>query len=284
VTGRLPVPLRRFHPGGAPARRRLRRRLHRSVAGRTVLVVGPRRAGNHAVIAWLANALAGTEVELTYPEWRVGITADAEVLHCNDLPRERGSLRYGDFDLAVRRALGGRGAGDLVVSYEDVRIADLVGPVLLASDPDARVLVTRPLLDLVASRIGRSQGGPDRSDPVGMYDVTQAWLDVELTNRTARPPGWVEVPFDRWLTDPAVRNGALDQLGLEVDLMPSGISSHGGGSTFAGHTRVPDAADLLARRERVDWDAPTVALLLAARNRPLLRDDEVAFLEARSAG
>ncbi len=249
-----------------------------------MLVVGPRRAGNHAVIAWLANALAGTEVELTYPEWRVGITADAEVLHCNDLPRERGSLRYGDFDLAVRRALGGRGAGDLVVSYEDVRIADLVGPVLLASDPDARVLVTRPLLDLVASRIGRSQGGPDRSDPVGMYDVTQAWLDVELANRTARPPGWVEVPFDRWLTDPAVRNGALDQLGLEVDLMPSGISSHGGGSTFAGHTRVPDAADLLARRERVDWDAPTVALLLGPRNRPLLRDDEVAFLEARSAG
>ena len=281
MSGRAPQGLLR--PVGLWSALRLRRRLDRIVQGRRLLVVGARRAGNHAVVAWLANALAGEAVVLSYPDWRAGAAPGARVLHCNDVPKVPGSLRHRDLDRAVRSLVGVGSVGDLVVSYEDTAIATLGAPILLGHDVDARILVTRPLLDLVASRLARVRGATTPLDRT-MFACTQAWLDVEVANRAGLPADWIEVAFDRWLVDPEHRRTVLDRLGLAVDVAPERLAPLGGGSSFAGAERLPDAAELNDRRHRIDWDPDTVGLLLDPRTRPLLRDDEVAFLEGRRSG
>lgn len=266
----LPVPLRRFHPAGVAARSRVRRRLDRATRGRRVLVAGSRRSGNHAVIAWLASALAGAAVTLHYSDWRVGATAGNRVVHCNDLPRHPGSLRFGDLDRAVRRITSNGPIGDLVVSYEDVRVDELTAELLVVPTIDVRILVTRPLLDLVASRIGGSRVG---------FAVDEHWLETEVANRTALPDGWETVRFDRWLLDPAYRIHVLDRIGGSVDELPDRVAPMGGGSTFSGRSRIPRPSELVSRREQVAWPPSLVALLLDPRFRALLDDDEVAWLE-----
>lgn len=262
----------------------VRRAVESHPSGSVYVIAGLRRSGNHAVITWLANALAEQSVDLHELDVNIRVSPSGAIVHLNDLKPHR---HHPDYTVFARHTDTIRSADHLLLSYEDELLStvDSVDP--LHRHPGHRLHVTRSTLNLLASRLaGSTRSRRSHADAVNL-EIDERRLDAMLANRaiaqnpSANPTNdWIEVSFDRWLVDPDERRRLLQRLGLHVDLAPS-ISTYGLGSSFTGTERVPETRELLHRWEQVDWPAPLVERLLEPRHHPLFTATELQFLTER---
>jgi len=244
-----------------------------------ILVSGMRRAGNHAVIGWLANAYESAPAPIEYDWVGVGVSTSGVTVHLNDIPlgepdhrRKRNALRS---QRKILLSLGNRQR--LILSTEDVTRREVESSPLVAGRIDARIHVSRSTLNLLASRLKllakKSSGKKAR-----YMTMDQAFLDRIADDMSATRDGWLEIDFDRWsIGDGSYRVSLLDQLGLSVDIDPP-MSGHGGGSSFTGSEELPEAGDLLSRWKHVEWPDELLDLLALDRNRRIFTELELDHL------
>jgi len=259
--------------------RRLRSNIDSRHWDSIILVSGMRRAGNHAVIGWLANAYESALAPIEYDWTGVGISVSGITAHLNDVPlrepdqrRKRNSLRsQRQFLCAVESP------SRLILSTEDVPRDEVGRSRFLAGRIDARIHVRRSVLNLLASRLALIEQDP-MYEMWGLVTVDQAFLDRVAADLTAAPSGWIEVDFDRWSTgESSYRAALLEQLHLSVDIAPP-VSRHGGGSSFTGTDALPGSIDLLSRWKGVEWPDDLLDLLALERNRRILTEAELDHL------
>ena len=241
-----------------------------------IVVSGMRRAGNHAVIGWLANAYESAPAPIEYDWMGVGISESGITAHLNDIPlgepdqrRKRNILR------SQRQFLGAvESPSRLILSTEDVPRTEGGRSPLLAGRIDARVHVSRSVLNLLASRLALVRKDPSGPDARFVH-IDQAFLDRLADDMEVTNDGWVEIDFDRWSTgESSYRAALLEQLDLSVDIAPP-ISTHGGGSSFTGTDALPESTDLHSRWTRVEWPDDLLDLLSRERYRRILTEVEL---------
>lgn len=239
----------------------------------SVVVVGARRSGHHAVLHWLANSLESDAVSWSdlRPD-RVSTTATGRTIHLNNVVLPRRSTDnavYARFLGPIRRA------AHLVVNFEDVDPAAVDRSSWPVREPDLKVVVTRSTLNLVASRLERARG---RADSVG-YRVDEQLLDT--LQACANPPrGWIVVNFDSWLiNEDEYRARILKECGLHHDIDPT-VSPFGRGSSFVGVSETPTAPALMSRFQHITWPTHVVDLLLCEGFVGLLTAGDVDFLRS----
>jgi hypothetical protein len=244
-----------------------------------IVVSGMRRAGNHAVIGWLANAYESALAPIEYDWPGVGISVSGITAHLNDIPlREPDQRRKRNILRSQRQFLGDvKSSSRLILSTEDVPRGEVGRSRLLAGRIDARIHVSRSVLNLLASRLailGKNPPVPDAR----FVRIDQAFLDRIAADLGVTNDGWVGVDFDRWSTgESSYRAALLEQLDLSVDIAPQ-VSVHGGGSSFTGKDELPESTDLHSRWERVEWPDDLLDLLALERNRQILTEVELDHL------
>lgn len=196
-------------------------------------VLGMRRAGNHAMIDWLAAS------------------AGRHTLHINDVEPGRNAFRYRDVyphvsappEHAEIMQSGRHGffpfeLDALLISFED----RLVKPTLdaVARERSERhygrfstatfFLVLRDPYNLFASRIkkGLIHTPEDASLSRHLFvDHAKAFLNP--------PPGLIPISYNRWLSDSDYRNDIQKRAGLTVrEVNRDRVSQYGQGSSFDG--------------------------------------------------
>lgn len=240
-------------------------------AGDVHVVVGMRRSGNHAFIQWYAGALAGRAVTFGrhghhhHLETDPGAPAVVLLNEVNKLrPRDWYALL-----LRHRRALRGR---SVIITFEDVDTAYARWSFQSPHRVDARFVVRRSTLNLVASRLTalRRAAADGRADT--NFAVDRAFVPRLASLASAPADTWTTWRFDDWLTDRSYRTSFLDAAGLTVDTAPE-VSHHAGGSSFTGEASVDD---LVNRWQDVDLPPALVDSLLATPG--VLSESEVAAL------
>ena len=279
VLRRLPIPFDRVE--GAIELRRLRALIASRPWESVVVVSGMRRAGNHAVIGWLANAYEETSVELHYDQLEFGISSTGVTAHVNDIPiledcpgPRVARLRRGRQSLEAHRS-----AGRLIISFEDIERARIDSSSFLPREVSARVNVRRPTLNLLASRQQKFAAEGETSSYAAFLRIDQALLDRIAADAAPAAAGWTVLDFDDWSSgDPQYRSSVLAGLGLSVDISP-GVTRHGGGSSFTGKASVPESTDLRERWRTVIWPIDLLDLFLLDRNRGIFTGQERERLE-----
>jgi hypothetical protein len=246
-----------------------------------VLVAGMRRAGNHAIVGWLASAYESAPAPLEYSgSLLIGVSESGITAHLNDIPlSERRNQRRRWNTLRSQRELlmDLDGPRRLILSVEEVTRRQLDREPLFAGGIDARIHVSRSVLNLLASRLALIEQEPMYAKRE-LVTVDQAFLDRIADDLAAAPSGWVEIDFDRWSTgESSYRAALLEQLHLSVDIAPP-MSLHGGGSSFTGRDELPESTDLHSRWMRVEWPDDLLDLLNLERNRRILTEFELDHL------
>jgi len=245
----------------------------RAKGQRSIVVVGSRRSGHHAVIFWLANSLEAQQVE-----WdREGasqcfVSPSGRSVHVNAWRLDREiSASWPTF--RNRHLL--RSADYLFVNYEDVDPLRLDREMWFPNRPDLKVVVRRSTLNLAASRMKKAEERANRS-----FLVDEPFLDLLLSYRRELSD-WLVVDFDSWLRDEdGYRAGIAERVGVTSGEAPN-LSGHGGGSSFTGLEGVPLASELTSRFAQVDWPENVVRLLLDDKYSTLLTPEEKDFLQSR---
>jgi hypothetical protein len=245
----------------------------------SILVSGMRRAGNHAVIGWLANAYESALAPIKYDWVGAGISVSGITVHLNDIPLAEPDQRTRRNVLRSQRQFlcAVESPSRLILSTEDLPRGEIGRSQFFAGRIDARIHVRRSVLNLLASRLALIE-----QDPMyvkrGLLTVDQAFLDRVAADLAAAPSGWIEIDFDRWSTgESSYRAALLGQLDLSVDIAPP-VSRHGGGSSFTGRDELPESTDLLSRWKRVEWPDDLLDLLALERNRRILTETELDHL------
>jgi hypothetical protein len=247
-------------------------RLVNSDRRQRIQVVAMRRSGHHAVVNWLISAYEDSVVDWNTEVTSLRLSLYGQTVFISDLNNSRS--HFGHYDVARGYAAVGA-ARRLISNLGDVALADLPQHLFAQHNPDVRIYVRRPVLDLVASRIQAQRAWGARAHRVVPVD---RWLMDTLLSNEDHLHDWLVIDYDRWLTDADDhRHQVLHQLGLSFDHMPS-VSPFGQGSSFTGVDRVPSPEELTARHRQIDWPAETVALLLKPQYRSLLRPGDVEFL------
>ncbi len=223
-----------------------------SLRGKDIYIFhGIRRSGNHACINWVANALAGEEVELRR------LTEGQFNQYCDDILFVDSFVQESAWTTLWRMGVNRRHlkrATKVLLSTEDV-------PVDLHHFLNVRraqhIGITRDLASVLASRI-KKYDAAKRSHASLFYlnfTVTPEVLGIFREVRRL-PKVW---HYDAWLQSAAWRREFLRDLGLEVDVMPQ-MSSQAGGSSF-GSSSDADPTAFLNRHTQVPcppWLPPMV--------------------------
>lgn len=234
---------------------------------RKFLVSAPRRSGHHAVVNWMMNSLEGVPVDWV-AQSAITFSPSSSVVFVNDLQERIDHLRHLE---VARSAKAIEKAKAVILNVEDVDLSKWDSWRFALSDPDYKIYVNRAILDLVASRVRHA----------AKMHVDETLMKMLTTNRE-HLNSWTVIDFHRWLEPSGThRRQILDELGLEVDIMP-GTSPYGGGSSFTGVSRVPTAAELTHRHLQIEWTRSLIDLLLDRNYRDLLEPRELEFLQERS--
>lgn len=221
-------------------RNALRRAVHKSLGlawrlmvdpGKVVHFSGLRRAGNHACINWVANAVYGDKVWhrklehylfLHYPGNRI--------FFINSYGQERAFPLFRQL-WRYRKNIANCEYLFLSVEDEPPSFRHFLRP---GNGSDAvRVHIRRSLFNTMASRAKKLEvdAGKPATGRMVDFGINEPLLAAEFAARRSDALQW---DYDRWLEDPQWRTDFLAQLGLERDIMP-GMSVEGGGSSF-GYT------------------------------------------------
>lgn len=239
----------------------------------SIVVVGPRRSGHHAIISWIVSGLEGEAVSwVDVIPRRVVVSLSGRTVHLNNVgltPSTRQAVLNGKIRRIVRRAQY------VVVNYEDQDLRHVERMSRLPKVPDVKVYVTRSTLNLVASRLR----GMDKAWAVDLFAVDESWLSTLVDN--AHPPeGWTVVDFDDWSTDDnGYRSARARDLGLTANIAPP-VSRFGEGSSFGTSVTAPSSSELTTRYQQIDWPPEVVAILVDPRFRSVLSDQEFDFLRS----
>lgn len=201
-----------------------------SRAERIFFVYGMRRAGNHACVGWLANALEGEAVTLIESPGvsNFNYSSTGKTFFINDISTIH-SRRY------------------LKLLYEDLgKIRRSRFIIISAEDRDATygdewrvparremVLVRRGTLNLMASRFQNLNRRAREGLGASMQSM-KAKFFATLQANLASPRG-VVWDFELWHDDEEWREAFLSKLGLEHDILPSTV---GLGSSFSSDRQV----------------------------------------------
>lgn len=87
--------------------------------------------------------------------------------------------------------------------------------------------------------------------------------------------------YDVWIDCKVYRSDFLRKLGLTDDIAP-GITAHGGGSSFSGHSRVPTVDEAMERYKKMPPSQNACNIVIAnARIVRFLEEDEIAYLQQK---
>jgi hypothetical protein len=201
-----------------------------SRAERIFFVYGMRRAGNHACVGWLANALEGEAVTLTESQ-RVNnfnYSNTGKTFFINDIStiQSRKYLKSLYEDLGkIRRAQF------IIISAEDKDAA--YGDEWRVPARREMVFVRRGTLNLMASRFQNLNRRAREGLGASMQSM-KAKFFATLQANIASPRGSVW-DFEPWHDDGEWRKAFLSKLGLEHDILPSTV---GLGSSFSSDRQV----------------------------------------------
>jgi len=246
-----------------------------------ILVTGMRRAGNHAVIGWLANAYESALTPIDYDWEGVGFSESGNTIHLNDIPLGEENKRRKRNALRSQREilLATENPRRLILSTEDMTRREVDNSSLFAGRIDARVHVSRSVLNLLASRLALIAKNPSGRN-AALLRIDQAFLDRVADDLRASTDGWVAIDFDQWTTgEPSYRAAVLERLDLSMDIAPP-MTLHGGGSSFTGANAPPESTDLHSRWKLVEWPVDLLDLLELKRNRSLLTEIELDHLSS----
>lgn len=244
-----------------------------------ILVAGMRRAGNHAVIGWLANAYESSLTPIDYEWVGVGFSESGKTIHLNDIPLGEENKRRKRNILRSQREilLANENPRRLILSTEDVTRREVDDSSLFAGRVDARVHVSRSVLNLLASRLALLAKNPIGAN-ASLLPMDQAFLDRVAEDMRVTSDGWVAIDFDQWTSgEPSYRSAVLERLDLSMDIAPP-MTKHGGGSSFTGNDAPPETMDLHSRWKLVEWPDDLLDLLDLKRNRGLLTEIELDHL------
>lgn len=239
---------------------------------KVIVVSGLRRSGNHACIAWLANAYVG-ERSQSQNQGKINVWNEGNFLHLNEVNWPD----HFQFPILLQHAASWlKKAKVVLISIEDEMSID--GD-MWTPPGSIQIYVRRRTLDLIASRITYNckcaQQGIDKGDMMideNMFRMQRSLIsmseqDVLLWN------------YDAWVQSAEWRMAFLRKLGLEVDLAPE-MSRYGGGSSFVGQDKSALARlDSVTRWESVQWPKRVVDLL--SENTDLLDEEELAFFRTK---
>lgn len=215
-----------------------------SRADRVFFVYGMRRAGNHACVGWLANALEGEAVTLIESQ-RVNnfnYSSTGKTFFINDISTIHSpkylKLLYEDLS-NIRRARF------IIISVEDKDAA--YGDGWRVPARSEAILVRRSTLNLMASRFqnlnrrAREGLGASLQSMKGKFFAT-----LKAIMESPRGAVW---EFERWHDDAAWRSRFLANLGLEHDITPPKV---GLGSSFSADRSVSSTAQTSRRYAMVE--------------------------------
>ena len=208
-------------------------------AQRVFFVYGMRRAGNHACVGWLTNALEGEAATLIESNLvsNFNFSNSGKTFFINDASTldSRTYLKYLHRDLKKKRQ-----TRFIIISVEDRDAA--YGDGWRIPRRSEAIFVRRSTLNLMASRFQNlnrraREGLGARMQSMGPKFFATLRANIE----SPRGAVW---DFERWHDDGLWRRGFLAGLGLEHDAMPAMV---GLGSSFSNSRALP-SADLLGKR------------------------------------
>lgn len=208
-------------------------------AERVFFVYGMRRAGNHACVGWLINALEGDAVTLIESPLikNFNYSSSGKTFFINDVSTldNRSYLKHLYRDLKPVRQ-----ARFIIISAEDMD-ASYGGSWRIPGRSEA-ILVRRSTLNLVASRFQNLNRRAREGLGARMQSMGPRFF-ATLRANLASPRGSIWY-FERWHDDVPWRRRFLANLGLEHDILPPMV---GLGSSFSESRALP-GADLLSQR------------------------------------
>ncbi len=165
---------------------------------RRFFVTGMSRSGNHAIVAWLVNALEEKNEALITDEacgTRFQRTGSGRTVFLNDVGRSGRSFAQAVW--SRRREI--RQSDFIVVSTEERRL-DYLQALSSPSTTEA-IVIRRSTLNLVASRLHRnaSRAQTERAGPTTKVD--EQFMQVLLDLSKADASQWHVCWFDRWVDE-----------------------------------------------------------------------------------
>lgn len=208
-------------------------------AERVFFVHGMRRAGNHACVGWLTNALEGDTVTLIESPLikNFNYSSSGKTFFINDVSTldNRSYLKHLYRDLKLVRQ-----ARFIIISAEDVDAT--YGGSWRIPRRNETILVRRSTLNLVASRFQNLNRRAREGLGARMQSMGPRFFATLKANlASSRGSIW---DFERWHDDEPWRRRFLAGLRLEHDILPPMV---GLGSSFTNSRALP-TVDLLSRR------------------------------------
>lgn len=237
------------------------------------VVCGMRRSGNHACINWLLNALE--ERESSFEEVkgdRCYISNSGKTFFLNEA-NFYGLNHYWKLVIEQKKVI--KSCTNVIISLEDFEPSSGINPFIIASA--TKIMVTRSLLNLIASRLQRAMNqakeGKDRGD-MSVRESFFSNLNWIMNNKTDK--SWLFWSFDEWLQNSnQCRQQFLQRLGLAVNLTPA-MSLQGGGSSFTGQRLIPTAEEIESRWDNIQL--PSSVIKLINQNPQLLTEQEQLYI------
>lgn len=206
--------------------------IRKKLRGRTVYVIcGLRRSGNHAMIQWLMNSIAGESITYKSNGRRINYPTRSDLLFLNNWS---GHLNW-------KRKLSGTFISPevkhIIISFEDESPNQVFN--YFKSLVDCRaILIRRNRLDLIASRfqklVSRTKKGEDFGDESNM-DCSHAFVSLlkEYDSvKAENDKGIVIFDYDRWTSDVSWGKTTMHSLELNSHSIPQRMTREGGGSSF----------------------------------------------------
>lgn len=208
-------------------------------AERVFFVYGMRRAGNHACVGWLTNALEGTAATLVENPLvkNFNRSSSGKTFFINDVSTldTRSYLKH-----LYRESKPVREARFIIISAEDVDAT--YGDGWRIPRRSESILVRRSTLNLMASRFQNLNRRAREGLGARMQSMGPKFF-ATLKSNLASPRGatW---DFEPWHDDASWRHRFLSNLRLQHDILPPMV---GLGSSFTNSRTLP-TADLLRKR------------------------------------
>lgn len=219
-------------------------------------VYGLRRSGNHAIIAWLMHNLNSDGIQynapepliVPNPEWGFISQRLGDVYHINDAFDKWATAGPG-YIKGLVDAYSTIGAKTIIISYEDKSfkssLLDLYAKDYPFLKKTTKIVITRNILDIVASRIKRMRGANRIPSTFGVDKRTiETWIENESFTGT-------KIQFEQWCTSKEYRDSISQSIGLSNLDITSHVSTAGKGSSFLQPGQMPDKSKLLNRRAQV---------------------------------